>query len=90
MTLTGRNPYSLIFGKEPKQMISRSSAVLEITDTFCEEIPSQQVFMITGVRGSGKTVLMTETSKKLETKGDWIVVELENGFIGGTCRQTFQ
>lgn len=76
MTLMGRNPYSLIFGKEPKQMISRSSAVTEIVETFCEDVPSQQVFMITGVRGSGKTVLMTEVSKKLESQSDWIVVEL--------------
>ena len=79
------NPYSLIFGKEPKQMISRSSAMAEVVEVFCESEPSQQVFMITGVRGSGKTVLMTEISKEIEKKEEWIVVELnpENDLLNG-------
>ncbi|MBO6205846.1 MAG: ATP-binding protein [Lachnospiraceae bacterium] len=70
------NPYSLIFGKEPKQLISRSMVMAEVVEVFCEEEPSQQVFMITGVRGSGKTVLMTEISKEMAKKDEWIVVEL--------------
>lgn len=54
-----RNPYTLVFGREPLQVIPRVSIVNEVVETFCEEPPSQQVFLITGVRGSGKTVLMT-------------------------------
>ena len=79
------NPYSLIFGKEPKQMISRSMVMAEVVEVFCEEEPSQQVFMITGVRGSGKTVLMTEISKEMAKKEEWIVVELnpENDLLEG-------
>lgn len=79
------NPYSLLFGKEPKQMISRNTAVTEIVETFCDEEPSQQLFMITGIRGSGKTVLMTEVSKKIGNKEDWIVIELnpENDLLEG-------
>ena len=76
MRSKGKNPYSLLFGKEPKQLISRSTAEAEVVETFCDDEPSQQIFMITGVRGSGKTVLMTEISKKIEQRGDWIIVEL--------------
>ncbi|MCR5700860.1 MAG: ATP-binding protein [Lachnospiraceae bacterium] len=71
-----KNPYTLVFGKEPKQLISRISQISEIAETFNSEIPSQQIYMITGVRGTGKTVVMTEIAKKLNKKGDWIVAEL--------------
>ena len=71
-----RNPYTLVFGREPLQVIPRVSTVAEVVETFCEEPPSQQVFLITGVRGSGKTVLMTEVSKRLASRDDWVVVEL--------------
>jgi hypothetical protein len=48
----------------------------EMVDSFTAEIPTQQIYMITGVRGSGKTVLMTEVVKRLQEREDWIVVEL--------------
>ena len=49
-----RNTYSLIFGKEPSERISRSSAVTMISETFSSDPAAQQIFMITGIRGSGK------------------------------------
>ena len=50
------NPYSLIFGKEPAQLISRSAQSVSVTEAFCADNPAFQIFMITGVRGCGKTV----------------------------------
>ena len=70
------NPYSLTFGKEPPQIISRVVQIEEVIRTFTDEQPAQQVFIITGIRGSGKTVLMTEISKMLACDSDWIAVEL--------------
>ncbi len=70
------NPYSLMFGKEPSQLISRSVQLNLIMDSFLSENPNQQIFVITGVRGSGKTVLMTEASKIISKNKDWITVEL--------------
>ena len=32
--------------------------------------------MITGVRGSGKTVMLTDISKHFKNEKDWIVIEL--------------
>lgn len=71
-----QNPYSLVFGKEPSQMISRAAQSDHIIDTFSAKIPAQQVYVITGVRGSGKTVLMTKVSKRIAQQKDWIVIEL--------------
>ena len=70
------NPYSLMFGKEPQQMISRIAQKEEVIDSFLAEIPSQMVYMITGVRGSGKTVFMTDIQNRLKKEKDWIVVQL--------------
>lgn len=70
------NPYSLLFGKEPNQMISRKVQTASVISSFVEEKPSQQIYMITGIRGCGKTVFMTEISKKISEYPDWIVVEL--------------
>ena len=70
------NPYSLVFGKEPKQFIARLPQSNEVVSSFMSEEPSQQIYIITGVRGSGKTVLMTEIAKQISKDKDWIVIEL--------------
>lgn len=70
------NPYSLMFGKEPSQMISRTVQLNEIMDAFLSEDANRQVFIITGIRGSGKTVLMSEAARKISENKDWITVEL--------------
>lgn len=71
-----RNPYTLVFGREPSQLIPRPATVTEVIDSFREEPPSQQAYLVTGVRGSGKTVLMTEVSKQLRSRDEWVVVGL--------------
>lgn len=72
------NPFSLTFGKEPTNAISRDFQVNEILEGFLSDNPEFQVCMITGVRGSGKTVLMTEISSRIRKEKDWIVTELSS------------
>ena len=67
------NPYSLVFGKKPEQYISRPVETEKIKSDF--ESGDQPVYIITGVRGSGKTVLMTDVIRSFDRK-EWIVVEL--------------
>lgn len=74
--MTKTNPYTLTFGKEPTQLIARVKYSHQIIESFLTEPSTQQVYMITGVRGSGKTVFMTETAHTLGAKKDWVVVEL--------------
>ncbi len=73
-----RNPYTLVFGKEPAQSISRALQTAEIIESFCSDTPSQQIYMITGVRGTGKTVFMTDISQKIRRRKEWVVVELNS------------
>ena len=70
------NPFTLSFGKSPLENISRTVQINTILDAFRSDPINQQIFMITGVRGSGKTVLLTEVENRLEKDDDWIVVEL--------------
>ena len=71
-----QNPYSLMFGKEPAQRIDRAAQMNLIMETFMEQSPSQQIFVLTGVRGSGKTVLMNEIAKSISEEKGWIVAPL--------------
>ncbi len=70
------NPFSLSFGKEPMNLISREKQKNEILEAFTSENPEFQVCMLTGVRGSGKTVMMTEISSEIKKDKNWIVTEL--------------
>ena len=70
------NPFSLSFGKEPVNVISREKQINEIIEGFASENPEFQTCMITGVRGSGKTVFMTEVAERIGLLKNWIVIEL--------------
>lgn len=70
------NPYTLTFGKEPTQLIARATQSQQVIDSFLSEPSAQQVYMVTGIRGSGKTVFMTEIARKIAKQKDWISVEL--------------
>lgn len=70
------NPFTLSFGKKPAQFISRIAQTNEIMEAFSASEPSSQIYMLTGVRGSGKTVLMTTISRMLAKDDRWIILEL--------------
>lgn len=70
------NPFTLSFGKKPTQFISRITQTNEIIENFQASDPSNQIYMLTGVRGSGKTVLMTTIANSMREDDNWIVLEL--------------
>ena len=72
------NPFSLTFGKSPNELVSRYEYAEEIINTFKSEIPASQAYLIQGIRGSGKTVLMTLVEKELKKDKDWIIVDLNS------------
>ena len=71
-----RNPYTLMFGEAPAQIISRASESAQLINAFCNAEQPQKIYMVTGIRGCGKTVLMSEVSQKIKNMKDWIVIEL--------------
>ncbi len=70
------NPFSLNFGIEPNRMISRNNQIDEIVEGFKAASPSTYLYIITGVRGSGKTVTMASIMHRLKADKDWVTVSL--------------
>ena len=70
------NPFTIYFGKTPDQFIARLSQTNGIIETFKGDKPSSQVYMITGVRGCGKTVMLTDVANAFRNEQGWIVLEL--------------
>ncbi|WP_022776942.1 ATP-binding protein [Butyrivibrio sp. AE3009] len=71
-----RNPFVLNFGKVPRQYISRELIIDEIVQEMNDEESQNNCFMLTGTRGSGKTVTMTEIEQRILESEDWIVIRL--------------
>lgn len=68
----------LTFGKQPNEYISRYENTDTVLSTFKADNPVSQAYLIEGVRGSGKTVLMTSITNELSRNKDWIVVDLNS------------
>ena len=77
-TMKKENPFTLTFGMEPNECITRYELLEQITGTFESKNPISHAYLIEGIRGSGKTVLMTSISKKLARNKDWIVLDLNS------------
>ena len=73
-----KNPYTLVFGKEPKQRIGRTGETATIIENLEDDDPATPVYMVSGVRGSGKTVFLTDISEYFKKEDDWIVVDLSS------------
>ena len=74
--MKGENPFTLTFGQKPVEFISRTDQIGKIINTFDMENPSNMVYMIAGVRGSGKTVSLAVIGDHYNAKEDWIVLRL--------------
>ncbi len=71
-----KNPSAIHFGKVPSQYISREIIIDEIVQEMLDEDTQNNCFMLTGTRGSGKTVTMTEIEQRVLESDDWIVIRL--------------
>ena len=72
------NPFTLTFGKRPNEYISRYENTDTVISTFDAENPVRQAYLIEGIRGSGKTVLMTSITNELGKDKDWIIIDLNS------------
>ena len=69
------NPFLVSFGQKPEYYVSRVSEYMNVISNFSSIHPPTMCYMITGVRGSGKTVFMTDITDNFRNEG-WIVVDL--------------
>ncbi len=71
-----KNPFAINFGMVPLQYISRDIIIDEIIGELNSDYVQNPCFMLTGTRGSGKTVTMTSIEKRLSEENDWIIIRL--------------
>ncbi len=95
------NPFSITFGKQPLQEIERDNLVEDIVSNFTADTPSQQVLLLTGVRGSGKSAFTAKLMRLFSQLKDWYVIDLliEDDMLGSLsakigdikgCRRLFE
>ena len=70
------NPFFLSFGIKPDNYISRITQTEEVVSAIENNNPNNNAFVITGVRGCGKTALLCDISEYFEKKTDWVTIEL--------------
>ncbi len=70
------NPYTLQFSYIPPQFIERTLVTNEIISNFVRPVPTYRGMFITGVRGSGKTVMLGDIRNKIGADKDWITIDL--------------
>ena len=72
------NPFTLTFGKQPIEYINRYENMDSVISTFDADNPVSQTYMIEGIRGSGKTVLMTAIENVLSERDEWVIIDLNS------------
>ena len=71
------NPFNVTFGELPSSLIERKEEEQLVLRTFRDETPESKVYIITGPRGSGKTVLLTKLKKDFKEQG-YLTVDLNS------------
>jgi hypothetical protein len=75
-----QNPFTTTFSKAPENTYIAIQKTDEILENFSYEHPSESVYKITGVRGSGKTVILAKIEEELKNdqnrKNGWLVFDL--------------
>ena len=68
------NPYAISFGSVPEHYIPRIAQREAIIHEFNRDRPGTHAFIIVGVRGGGKTVLLSEVAKHIGS--NWVVIDI--------------
>lgn len=70
------NKFSILFGKQPESYIDRLNIEKKIYNEFNLDFPITTIYILSGVRGSGKTVLLTNIAEKFKNNNQWVVVDV--------------
>lgn len=70
------NPFNPSFGKVPNIFLDRNRLVHTVVNNLDDPNSPYQTTLVYGLRGVGKTSFLTDVSKEVTTKENWIVVNL--------------
>ena len=75
-----QNPFSTTFSKMPEYTYISTIEPKEIVENFSYDSPTEAVYKITGIRGSGKTVILANVQNEMKSKRNqengWLVYTL--------------
>ena len=75
-----QNPFTTTFSKAPEYTYIHTEKTDEILENFLYDNPSESVYKITGVRGSGKTVILAKVEEELRNNTgkyvNWLVFDI--------------
>ena len=75
-----QNPFTTTFSKVPDHSYISIDQLEDIMGNFSYDEPAESVYKITGVRGSGKTVLLAKVEDEIKSeefvKKGWLVCNL--------------
>ncbi len=77
--MASKNPYAISFGRIPHQYISRDVLLDNIMDTLESDVADERAFKLTGIHGTGKTVMLSAIEKQLRDEPGWIVCDIKSG-----------
>ncbi len=70
-----QNPFTSTYGIKPELYI-QSDSMDDLLENFSHDDPTEKAYMITGVRGSGKTVLLADLSERMKGMSFWEVINI--------------
>ena len=75
-----QNPFTTTFSKLPEYTYISTSEPRDMLENFSYDSPSEAVYKITGIRGSGKTVILANVFEEMSSKANkdrgWLVYTL--------------
>lgn len=75
-----QNPFTTTFSKNPENSYIYTEQTNVILENFMYDNPSESVYKVTGVRGSGKTVILAKIEEELRNednaKKGWLVYDV--------------
>ena len=70
------NPFNISFGETSLSIIDRDKEFNEVVSIFDSSSPETKIFVLTGARGCGKTVLLSKIKEHYSKEKNWITVDL--------------
>jgi len=85
------NPYTLQFSYIPPRIIERTVVTSEIIDNYLRDLPTYRGMFLTGVRGSGKTVMLGSVRNSIASNINWITVDInpESNILDSLARRLY-
>lgn len=74
------NPFNLMYGRIPNEsFVNRQTVIDTILNDFNSNNPTTMSYVLTGLRGSGKTVLLRDIVETLDKDPHWYTVSINMG-----------